>query len=161
MDGQLLIGSKGMPRSEQAYKDLYNYNKARAAEARDVVGFTPKSPVEGGEGQTLRDYVLNEAAFRDAYADTYKPSKAYRVIRGAAKMAPFLGFGYASGAFGKRAKTQKSMLKSISSINQNGTRHVVGGYKGSKMSKSMDMRTQSPKMPSTKRDVRHTDKYFR
>ena len=304
MDEQLLIGSRGMPRSEQAYKELYNYNKARAAEARDVAGFTPKSSIQGEPSRTLRDYVDEEASFRDAYANTYKPSNTYRVIRGAAKLSPFLlGGAYEGGAFGKRAKsskktsepicdcgkpesqctcaghkhnakTKKSMLKSISSINQNGTRHVLGGYRGSKLNKgvvdnlknsgkkiveniknsdpvrlarflsnmspsslkfyisspyskdmtewgggatriareshangmipeimlnagdsniryseigkptynahlksnsgkthgspmrksinkSMNMRTQSPKMPSTKRDVRHTDKYFR
>ena len=29
-----------------------------------------------------------------------------------------------------------------------------------RMSKSMDMKTRNPKMPSTKRDIRDTDKYF-
>lgn len=29
-----------------------------------------------------------------------------------------------------------------------------------RMSKSMDMKTRNPKMPSTKRDIRNTDKYF-
>jgi hypothetical protein len=140
MDEQLLIGSRGMPRSEVAYQDLYNYNKARAAEAKDVAGFIPKSPIQGEASRTLRDYVDEEAAFRNAYADTYKPSNAYRVIRGAGKMSPFLlGGAYASGAFGKRAKSSKTTKR---------------------MSKSMNTRTQSPKMPSTKRDVRHTDKYF-
>ena len=31
----------------------------------------------------------------------------------------------------------KSMMKSISSMNQGGVRHVVGGYRGGKMSKAM------------------------
>jgi len=30
-----------------------------------------------------------------------------------------------------------------------------------RMSKSMDMKTRAPKMPSTRRDIRNTDKYFR
>jgi hypothetical protein len=54
----------------------------------------------------------------------------------------------------------KRMLKSISSLNQGGVKHVVGGYRGGKMSKAMDMKTHTPKMPSTKRDIRNTDKYF-
>ncbi len=36
-----------------------------------------------------------------------------------------------------------------------------GSQTTKRLSKAMDMRTKSPKIPSTKRDVRHTDKYFR
>jgi hypothetical protein len=77
--------------------------------------------------------------------------------------APFTQFGnknYIGGGPTRGSSAMKSMHKSISSLNQGGVKHVVGGYRGGKMSKAMDMKTHAPKMPSTKRDIRNTDKYF-
>ena len=102
-----------------------------------------------------------ELQYRTAMADYYKPSRAYRAIRTGIKAAP--GVALANALFNQTEKraSKSGVKKSISSMSQHGTRHVVGGYRGGKMSKSMDMKTKSPSMPSTKRDVRHTDKYFR
>ena len=69
-------------------------------------------------------------------------------------------WGQPGGRSSRGVGTAKSMNKSISTLNQNGTRHVVGGFKGSKMSKAMDVNTKSAKLPSTKRVIRQTDKYF-
>ena len=77
--------------------------------------------------------------------------------------APFTQFGnknHIGSGPTRGSSAMKSMHKSISSMNQGGVKHVVGGYRGGKMSKAMDMKTHAPKMPSTKRDIRNTDKYF-
>lgn len=77
--------------------------------------------------------------------------------------APFTQFGnknHIGSGPTRGSSAMKSMHKSISSMNQGGVKHVVGGYRGGKMSKAMDMKTHAPKMPSTKRDIPDSDKYF-
>jgi hypothetical protein len=78
--------------------------------------------------------------------------------------APFTQYGnkkpIGSGPT-RGSSAMKRMTKSISSMNQGGVRHVVGGYRGSKMSKAMDMKTHTPRLPSTERDIPDSDKYFR
>jgi hypothetical protein len=46
-------------------------------------------------------------------------------------------FVFSRGKSINRNGGSRGMMKSISSMNQGGVRHVVGGYRGGKMSKAM------------------------
>lgn len=86
-----------------------------------------------------------EYQYRQGLADNYKPSTAYKNARKALK-----------------ASIAYSLLNGINSAFSNeNTNHNGSGVSAKKrLNKKMDMRTQNPRMPSTKRDIPDSDKYF-
>jgi hypothetical protein len=86
-----------------------------------------------------------EYQYRQGLADNYKPSSAYKNARKALK-----------------ASIASTLLYGIYSpfSNENTNPGGSGVSAKKRLHKKMDMRTQTPRMPSTKRDIRNTDKYF-
>lgn len=113
--------------------------------------FPPKPPKDMMEGAP--DYVRYTTNARRKKSPSEAALEFARFKSFANKIKPFIGRmnkpsfnrDFSDASYTPKIKggptggsmAMKSMMKSISSMNQHGTRHVVGGYRGSKIGKAM------------------------
>ena len=134
------------------WADKAGFMEGRNARGGMVYEEVPASLRQPGMRRSLFGDSIIAQRTHDDYTDN-------KIPRGLVQGRTF--WGLPGGRSSRGVGTAKRMIKSISSMNQGGVKHVVGGYRGGKMSKAMDMKTHTPRLPSTKRDIPDSDKYFR